>query len=55
MTDEILTGIKSVFRHDYDLLLSPQEIYESMKLKGFFDSIEYKKAMVEISIRLRNG
>lgn len=53
MADEILNGIKSVFKHDYDLLLSPNEIYERMRSKGFFKSMEYKKAIVEIRIRLQ--
>lgn len=54
MADEILNGIKSVFKHDYDLLLSPNEIYERMRSKGFFKSMEYKKAIVEIRIRLQS-
>jgi len=52
MTDEILNEIKSVFNRDYDLLLSPQEIYNRMKHKGFFKAVEYKKAIVDIRVHL---
>ena len=54
MTDEIFDGIRSVFNHDYDLFLLPQDIYSRMKRKGFFKNVEYKKAMVDIQISLRS-
>jgi hypothetical protein len=43
MTDEIFNGIRSVFNHDYDQFLLPQDIYDRMKRKGFFKKLSETK------------